>query len=74
MYISVAFSWVKVQLQLAGFVNASGASPASSRALRSHAGLAATAANVEAAQKEFKLQQWAANKLAMEGSPLLAAA
>ena len=65
-------SWV--QLQLAGFVNASGASSSSSRALRSRVSLAATTEDVATAQKEFKLQEWAANKLASEGSPLAAAA
>ena len=63
-------SWL--QLQLAGFVNASGS--ASSRALRSCVSLAAASPEVEAAFKDFQLKQWAAEKLASEGSPLAAAA
>ena len=46
----------------------------SSPALRSRVSLAATSADVEAAFKELKLQQWVADKLASEGSPLAAAA
>merc|ERR1719436_1908897 len=63
-------SWL--QLQLAGFVNASGS--ASSRSLRSCVSLAATSPELEAAFKDFQLKQWAAEKLASEGSPLAAAA
>ena len=52
------------------FVNGVSSSPA----LRSRVSLAATSADVEAAFKELKLQQWVADKLASEGSPLAAAA